>query len=176
MLTLVRERLSHFLNKCCIFMANYVWNDSCTGYVTGNRCFWNGCYRAGTGGRSLGRGQWNSSGHAISDDVMLQWTLEHRAFAHDSSVKSGESIIETQRLFRHRFNIGLHGNIPSRNAILRWVTSFKQGKRQWRRNHLVLSQLHEPWRTWKEWERPSCGVQPVLLGETLSNWERAKAR
>ena len=28
------------------------------------------------------------------------------------SLKSGESIIETQRLFRCRFNIGRHGNIP----------------------------------------------------------------
>jgi len=56
---------------------------------------------------------------------MWQWTIEHRVFAYDSFVKSGESIIETQRLFRCRFNIGRHGNIPSRNTILRWVTSFR---------------------------------------------------
>ena len=56
---------------------------------------------------------------------MPQWTLEHRVFAYDSFLKSGESIIENQRLFRCRFNIGRHGNIASRNTILRWVTSFR---------------------------------------------------
>jgi len=79
----------------------------------------------GRWGRGLGRGQWNSSGHAISVDVMPQWTLEHRMFAYDSFVKSGELIIETQWLFHCHFNIGRHRNIPSRNTILRWVTSFR---------------------------------------------------
>ena len=46
-------------------------------------------------------------------------------FPYDSFVKSGESIIETQWLFLFRSNIGRHGNIPSRNTILRWVTSFR---------------------------------------------------
>ena len=73
----------------------------------------------------MGRGQLNSSVHAISVAVMPQWTLEHRVFAHESFVKSGETIVETQRLFRCRFNIGRHGNIPSRSTILRWVTSFR---------------------------------------------------
>ena len=76
-------------------------------------------------GKRLGRGQLNSSGHAISVAVMPQWILEHRVFTHDSFVKSCESIIETQRLFRCRFTIGRHGNIPSRNTILRWVTYFR---------------------------------------------------
>ena len=56
---------------------------------------------------------------------MPQWTLEHRVFAYDSFVKSGGSLIETQRLFRCRFNNGRHGNIPSCNTILRWLTSFR---------------------------------------------------
>jgi hypothetical protein len=73
----------------------------------------------------LGRGQLNSLGHAIAVAVMAQWTLEHRVFAYDSFLKSAESIIETQRLFRCRFNIGRHGNIPSRKTIFRWVTSFR---------------------------------------------------
>jgi len=30
MLKIVRELLSHFLHKCYTFMANQVWNDSCT--------------------------------------------------------------------------------------------------------------------------------------------------
>ena len=38
-------------------------------------------------------GQLNSSGHAISVAVMPQCTSQHRVFAHDSFVKSGESII-----------------------------------------------------------------------------------
>jgi hypothetical protein len=67
----------------------------------------------------LGRGQLNSSGHAISVDVMPQWTLEYPVFAYDSFVKSGEPIIETQRLFRFRFDIGRHDNIASCNTILR---------------------------------------------------------
>jgi len=56
---------------------------------------------------------------------MPQWTLEHRVSAYDSFVKSGGSLIETQRLFRCRFNNGRHGNIPSCNTILRWLTSFR---------------------------------------------------
>ena len=96
-----------------------------TGWVRGNGHFWNGCYGAGRRDRGLGRGQLNSSGHAISVAVMPQWTLEHRVFAYDSFVKSGESIIETHQRFRCRFIIGRHGNIPSRSTILRWVTSFR---------------------------------------------------
>jgi len=45
--------------------------------------------------------------------------------SHTSFIKSDQSIIETQRLFRCRSNIGHHRNIPSRNTILRWVTSFR---------------------------------------------------
>ena len=73
----------------------------------------------------MGRGQLNSSGRAISVAVMPQWTLEHRVFAYDSFIKNGESIVETQRLFRCRFTIGRHGNIPSRYTILRWVIFFR---------------------------------------------------
>jgi len=51
--------------------------------------------------------------------------MEHRVFAYDSFIKIGELIPETQRFFRCRLNIGCHGNIPSRNTILRWVTSFR---------------------------------------------------
>ena len=117
----------------------------------GNGCFWNGHYGAGRGGRGLGRRQLNWSGHAISVDVMPQWTLEYSVFAYDSFVKSGELLIETQWLFHCCFNIGRHGNIPSRNTILRWVTSFRT-RGMIMKNHLVQSQLHKPRRTWKEWE------------------------
>ena len=62
--------------------------------------------------------------NAISVAVMPQWTFEHRVFAYDSFLKIGESIIETQQLFRCRFTIGRHENIPSRSTTLRWVASF----------------------------------------------------
>jgi hypothetical protein len=79
-------------------------------------------------------GQLNSSDHAISVAVMPQWTLDHSVFAYDSFVKSGESIIEAQRLFRCRFNIGRHGNIPSRSTILRCVTSFRKSETIMKKN------------------------------------------
>ena len=57
--------------------------------------------------------------------LMLPWSLEHRVFAYDAYVKNGESVTETQRLFKRRFNIGRHGNVPSRNSILRWVNALR---------------------------------------------------
>ena len=90
-----------------------------TEHVTGNGRFWNGCYGTGRGRRGLGRGQLNSSGHVISVAVMPQWKLEHRVFTYDSFVKSGESIIETQRLFRCRF-----------------MGTFQVAKPSWGRSHL----------------------------------------
>ena len=56
---------------------------------------------------------------------MLPWSLEHRVFAYDAYVKNGESVTETQRLFKRRFNIGRHGNVPSRNSILRWINALR---------------------------------------------------
>ena len=56
---------------------------------------------------------------------MLPWSLEHRVFAYDTYVKNGESVTETQRFFKRRFNIGRHGNVPSRNSILRSVNALK---------------------------------------------------
>jgi hypothetical protein len=52
---------------------------------------------------------------------MPQWTLEHRVFAYDIFVKSGEKIIETQPAL----SLPFHGNISSRKTILRWITSFR---------------------------------------------------
>ena len=49
---------------------------------------------------------------------MLLWSHEHRVFAYDTYVKNGKSVTETQRLFKRRFNIGRHGNVPSCNSIL----------------------------------------------------------
>ena len=51
---------------------------------------------------------------------MPLWSREHRVFDYETYVKNGESVI-TQRLFRRRFNIGCHGDVPSRSTALRWV-------------------------------------------------------
>ena len=56
---------------------------------------------------------------------MLLWSLKHRMFAYDTYVKNSESVTETQRLFKRSFNIGRHGNLPSRNSILRWVNALR---------------------------------------------------
>ena len=56
---------------------------------------------------------------------MLPWSLEHHVFACDTYVKNGESVTEIQRLFKRRFNIGRHSNVPSRNSILRWVNALR---------------------------------------------------
>ena len=56
---------------------------------------------------------------------MLPWSLEHHVFACDTYVKNGESVTEIQRLFKRRFNIGRHGNVPSCNSILRWVNALR---------------------------------------------------
>ena len=56
---------------------------------------------------------------------MLSWSLEHRVFVYNTYVKNGESVTKSQRLFKRRFNIGRHGNVPSRNSILRWVNALR---------------------------------------------------
>ena len=56
---------------------------------------------------------------------MLLWSLEHRVFAYNTYVKNGELVTETQRLFKRTFNISRHGNVPSRNSILRWVNALR---------------------------------------------------
>ena len=53
---------------------------------------------------------------------MLPWSLEHHVFAYGTCVKNGESTTETQLLFK---NIGCHGNVPSRNSVLKWVNALR---------------------------------------------------
>ena len=57
---------------------------------------------------------------------MLPGSLEHHVFACDTYVKNDESVTEIQRLFKQRFNIGRHGNVPSRNSILSWVNALRK--------------------------------------------------
>lgn len=56
---------------------------------------------------------------------MVIWTREHRAFAVEEYLKSGESVIVVQRRFRRRFNIGRNGSVPKRDTINRWVQNFR---------------------------------------------------
>uniref|UniRef100_A0A146LCR5 BESS domain-containing protein n=2 Tax=Lygus hesperus TaxID=30085 RepID=A0A146LCR5_LYGHE len=56
---------------------------------------------------------------------MDRWGVVHRVFALDEFLKNGESVVAVQRAFRIRFNIGRHGTVPSRNTLMRWVTSFR---------------------------------------------------
>lgn len=42
-------------------------------------------------------------------------------FVVENYIKSGESVIAVQRLFRKQFNVERRGNIPDRNTIFRWV-------------------------------------------------------
>jgi len=46
-------------------------------------------------------------------------------FAYDTFVRSGKSVLVTQRLFPQHFNIGRNGAVPSRNTILLWVNNFQ---------------------------------------------------
>ncbi|KAJ8890423.1 hypothetical protein PR048_009931 [Dryococelus australis] len=55
---------------------------------------------------------------------MPLWTRENHVHAYDIFVKSGESIIQMQQIFRSHFRIGWHGDMPNRNTILRWVAAF----------------------------------------------------
>lgn len=51
--------------------------------------------------------------------TMDRLDLKRRVFVYDSLVKTVESIIASQRLFRVRFNVVRHRAVPSRNTILR---------------------------------------------------------
>jgi len=53
------------------------------------------------------------------------WSFDHRVFAYDTFVMTGESIVNTQREFRRHFNIGRYGDIPSPRTIRRWVMIYR---------------------------------------------------
>lgn len=59
--------------------------------------------------------------HSVA--IMWLWTKEHWVFVYDTFIKCGESVVETQQCFKRYFHIKHHGEIPSRNTILRWINS-----------------------------------------------------
>ena len=95
---------------------------------------------------------------------MLPWSLEHRVLAYETYVKNGESVTETQRLFKRRFNIGRHGNQPSRNSILRWVNVLRTT------GSLLKAKPPGPVRT----ARTSENVDRVREAITRSPWRSAR--
>jgi hypothetical protein len=56
---------------------------------------------------------------------MEQWSTELCAFIVETFIKTGDFVALTQRRFRVRFNVGLHGEVPSRNTILLWIANFR---------------------------------------------------
>ena len=48
---------------------------------------------------------------------MEQWNDQNRAFATKMFKKKDDSLEGAQREFRHFFNLGRHGQVPSKHAI-----------------------------------------------------------
>ncbi|XKL64628.1 hypothetical protein PGB90_004714 [Kerria lacca] len=55
---------------------------------------------------------------------MTEWSAEHRSFTIETYFKNNDSIVATMRAFRKKFKIPPKKPLPSRKAILRWVTNF----------------------------------------------------
>lgn len=56
----------------------------------------------------------------------MLWSREHRAFAVESFLSNGRSVVATQRAFRIRFEIPPHRLVPGRNSILSWINSIQE--------------------------------------------------
>ena len=55
----------------------------------------------------------------------MVWTGAHRAFAVETSIKNGKSVIETQRAFRIHFGLNRNDAVPDRKSILLWTENFR---------------------------------------------------
>lgn len=55
----------------------------------------------------------------------MPWSVEQRAFVVETYFNNNGSVILTQRAFRLRFNLRPLDLVPDRNAIIRWVASFR---------------------------------------------------
>ena len=56
----------------------------------------------------------------------MAWLGEHRAFIVEEFIKSGGSLVATQRAFRIRFALGRRESFPDKKMIYRWVSNFRQ--------------------------------------------------
>jgi len=57
---------------------------------------------------------------------MEQWNGQQRAFAIKMFYKNNDSLEGVQREFRHFFNLGRHGQVPSKHAIKTWIKNFEE--------------------------------------------------
>jgi hypothetical protein len=55
--------------------------------------------------------------------VMDNWTVNHSVFAVGTYFET-KSVVQTQRRFRHEFDVPRHGRIPTCNAIIKRVHDF----------------------------------------------------
>ncbi|CAH0547295.1 unnamed protein product [Brassicogethes aeneus] len=56
---------------------------------------------------------------------MANWPINQRIFAVNSFTLT-QSFVQTQRRFRREYNLPVRSEVPSRNAILRWVRDFNE--------------------------------------------------
>ena len=76
-----------------------------------------------SGGKATGASPPAQSTILVAMDL---WTGEQRGFAVKAYYQNGESFVQTQRAFRHHFNIPRNQPVPSDNAIQIWVNNFEQ--------------------------------------------------
>ncbi|CAI9738332.1 XP_033610977.1uncharacterized protein LOC117283012 [Octopus vulgaris] len=55
----------------------------------------------------------------------MVWTGPERAFAVETYIKNGESVITTQRAFRIHFGLNRNDAVPGRKSILLWTERFR---------------------------------------------------
>jgi len=57
---------------------------------------------------------------------MDQWNGQQRAFAIKMFYKNNDSLEGAQKEFRCFFNLGRHGQVPSKHAIKTWIKNFEE--------------------------------------------------
>jgi len=105
--------------------------------------------------------------------IVISYALHNKIYRQLSGLHL--SFIAYEFLISYCFNIGRHGNIPSRSTILRWVTSFRA---RWT---IIKKKPPGPVATARNPEnvervRGHREESNPLFGDMLSNWEWAKAR
>ena len=58
--------------------------------------------------------------------IMDQWNGRQRAFAIKMFYENNDSLEGAQREFRRFFNVGRHGQVPSKHAIKTWIKNFEE--------------------------------------------------
>jgi len=58
--------------------------------------------------------------------IMEQWNGQQCTFVIKMFDKNNDSLEGAQREFRHFFNLGRHGQVPSKHAIKTWMKNFEE--------------------------------------------------